>query len=266
MVNENNNSMLSWLMVGMLALMLVGSVTWLRPQAQEPVDLSQIDLSGIEMPSVNLDAVALAQQIAPLISIPAPVVNVPETVIPDMTMPDCSSATCDCNTPDCQCNAPECNIPDVNIPNLDLEKLDKLCDLTEGCDGQWDVNNFMRGMFLDNVLEELEDRNYKALFDGMKNLVDIEEREDINSISLHDDNGEITVNQGDYDALYDANDDTIVKGEFVIEVDYFDDEDNVDRTRWFKVTATISDVEDSINFGDVVIDSVKRVSEHYEFD
>ncbi len=155
------------------------------------------------------------------------------------------------------------------LAGLNTEKIDRVCDLTEGCDGQWDVNNFMRNLAVDVVMDELIERDNKILFNGIKDLVDINEREDIyNPVTVQNHFGRnpITVNQEDYDSLYDANDDTVVTAEFVIKVDYFDDEDNENRTRWFKVTATISDVEDGIAKGDVVINSVERVSEHFEFD
>ncbi len=154
-------------------------------------------------------------------------------------------------------------------PSSDTEKVDRICELTEGCDGQWDLNNFMRGLFENVVLEELTERYNKALFNEIKDLVDVEEREDIDTVSVKYqtlNRNPMTVNQEDYDSLYDANDDTVVTGEFVIEVEYFDDDDNEDRTRWFKVTATVSDVEDGIAEGDVVINSVEKVSKHFEFD
>lgn len=157
----------------------------------------------------------------------------------------------------------------IEIPEtstIDTEKIDRVCELTEGCDGQWDLNNFMRQLAVGVVIDELTERDNKKLFNGIENIVDVEEREDINNVLLHDNNGEMTVNQEDYDSLYDANDDTIVTVEFVIEVEYFDDDDNEDRTKYFKVTATISDVEDGIAEGDVVINSIERVSEHFEFD
>lgn len=144
-----------------------------------------------------------------------------------------------------------------------------LCSNINGCGGQWDVDED-RNSAVQRVIDELTEDENRDLYKEIRNLVDIEDNEDFDVDNLFDldeeyivihKTGEVRTNEN---PDFDYSETTVITIDFIIEVRYFEDGDILDlKTDYFRVQATIDDLEDGIGFSEVEIDSVNEVSRRF---
>ncbi len=152
------------------------------------------------------------------------------------------------------------------LQNLeDVEVDPSLCNNIDGCNGLWDVKDThnedgdSRDNVVNRVLEELNENNKKDLFRLMeRNGIDIDDNEDTEFASSYKE-GEILTNQ---DPRFGFDEDRITTADIVIEVKYTDG-DGHDRTDYFRVQATLDELENGYEDGDVSIDDFNEVRKRF---
>jgi len=151
-------------------------------------------------------------------------------------------------------------LDDIQLPTFDTGQLDEICSETDGCGGKWDVPSAFRAALAARVVDELEESDSRDLFREIKNLVDVDDKEDITDVFV-DSIGEVRTNQDPNRGFTETREVTV---DMIVEVEYFEDGDNDDtKTKHFRVKATIDELEDGIGDSEVTINSVEKVSSRF---
>lgn len=138
-------------------------------------------------------------------------------------------------------------------------KLDALCEETDGCDGWYDVRR--TSVYTNRVLVELQDDANRDLFRAIEDLVEVDEKSDIRYSSIH--------RVGDVRATTERSsfgEDDLVTVDMVIEVNFYVDGTSDTQTKYFRVNATLSELQDGVGSSEVAIDSVEKVKSTFTFD
>ena len=140
-------------------------------------------------------------------------------------------------------------------------KFDDLCNKTDGCGGWWDSESAVRRNASERVLEELTESDNRDLYREIRDLVDVDEKEDIVSVSIWK-TGDVRQN---IDTNRDLDEDSVVTVDIVLKVVYHPDGDNDDeRTKYFRIQASLDDMDDGFDGADVVLTAeTEKVSRHY---
>jgi len=181
------------------------------------------------------------------------VVDVPEVIVP--TAAEIAALV---NVP----AAPPAAPPAADVDN---EKLDKVCELTDGCDGWWDVDDsFLESKAFEVVFDELTEDNNKDLYNAIKGVVQIDDNDDVDDVDVYRE-GDVKVNQKRWEVMSDADDDTVLSVDMVLKVKFYEDGSSTLKTKYFRVQATLSDLKDSGITGnpDVEITSVSKVDKDF---
>lgn len=148
----------------------------------------------------------------------------------------------------------------VNIPETDSSKVDQLCEFTDGCDGLWDVSNALRNQVSNHVESELTDSNNRVLYREIKDLVDVEDRTDIDSVSVTQ-VGDVKINHNPSRGL---NDQSEITADYVYKVTFYEGGSNTDKlTKYFKISVLVSDLGDGVSDSDVDVTSTELVNSRY---
>lgn len=134
-----------------------------------------------------------------------------------------------------------------------------ICNNVNGCGGWWDVNKRDRQAVADRVLEELREDDNKDLFRQMeKEGIDIDDDDDILD-SWVEQKGEILTDQ---DPRFGFDEDQTTTADIMIGVTYLDD-DGHEETDYFRVQATLDELENGYEDGDVNIDEFDEVRKRF---
>ncbi len=143
----------------------------------------------------------------------------------------------------------------VNIP----AKFDDLCENTDGCDDAYRVDNHKRDAAIDRVRELLEEDDNRDLHKFLNDFYDIDENEDIDSVSLHR-IGRVRASE-EFDSSFDLSDTLEITVEYAIEVEFYEDGNaSDDIVKYFLVTGTLYDLEDGLDDGEIKNIEVRPIS------
>lgn len=135
-----------------------------------------------------------------------------------------------------------------------------LCNNVDGCGGWWDVTGTDKTDVVDRVVDELTEDDNRDLYKYIKNLVDIDDNDDITSVSLHK-TGEVRTNE---DPDFGDSDSRMTTTDFVLKVVYFEDGSSTEeKTKYFRIQSVVDDLEDGLSSSDVSITSAVKVDKDY---
>lgn len=137
-------------------------------------------------------------------------------------------------------------IPEIKIEGDIINKVNKLCELTKGCE-RWNMDEDEA----DILYDEVTDNNNKTLIKYLAKILDID-REDITILSI------VVKDKIAYAINEDEADDGNYNAELFLKIKYDDDEDK--ETIYLHITGT---VEDST---DVEVTSITKVDRNFELE
>ena len=134
-----------------------------------------------------------------------------------------------------------------------------ICNNVDGCNGLWDVKSRLRAPLADRVLEELTEDGQKDLFRLMEREgINIDDDVDIDSAWVHE-KGEMLTDQ---DPRFGVDETKTATVDILIAVEYTDD-DGDRETDYFRVQATVDELENGMSSADVNIDSFEEVRKRF---
>ena len=146
-----------------------------------------------------------------------------------------------------------------NIPTtIDIDP--SLCANIDGCGGWWDVPSALRDDVVNRVVDELTENDNRDLYREIRDLVDVDDESDIISTSTHR-IGEVRQNEN---PDYNASEDRLITADFILKVKYYEDGSSDEKTKYFRVQSTLSELEDGLTQGEVSYDSVEVVNKDFQ--
>lgn len=147
----------------------------------------------------------------------------------------------------------------VNTSQFDA-KFNELCDEIDGCGSSWDVPSRFRSDAEDAVVDELTENDNRDLYRLIRGLVEIDDKEDIEDVTVHQ-LGDVTTNE---DPARGWTESRTVDVDLILEVEFYEDGDNDDtKTKYFKIHVFIDDLDNGYDDGDFDFGDAGLVSSRY---
>ena len=156
------------------------------------------------------------------------------------------------------------SIPTTVTINTDDLDNSGICNNINGCGGRWDVDSEddigSPNDYTNRVINELTESTFRDLYKEIRGQINVDDNSDIQD-AWTTQTGDVKTNQDPDRGFTETRTVTV---NMVIAVEFYEDGDNDDtKTKYFKVTALVDELENGVWDSDVEYMSVSKVSSNY---